>query len=60
MNDMVELKVIIDDHMNKMFKDVNKQYKLSYGDISPLQTVMLGNIKRDIEVLAKDYINQNM
>jgi hypothetical protein len=45
MNDMVELKVIIDDHMNKMFKDVNKQYKLSYGDISPLQTVMLGKIK---------------
>jgi hypothetical protein len=50
---------VINKHIDCMFGELAKEYKLKYGDFAPEQEDSLDKIKDDLYFLLKDYINNN-
>ena len=49
----------IDDAIQKLFFDASERFKLSAGDVDPLQEMRLETVKEDIETLLIEFIAQN-
>jgi hypothetical protein len=57
MNKLID--VIIDENLECLFVETVDSFKLKTGDISPMQTIRLENIKQNLKDLLKEFIKEN-
>lgn len=57
MIDPVELH--IENALDKLFTDINKEYKLKFGDISPEESLELEEVAVKLEKIVNRYIKNN-
>lgn len=54
-----KLKDYLEDKIDNIFYEVNKEYNLRSGDISPEEYLELTKIIDNLEVIVKNYIKYN-